>query len=430
MDTIPLFRKAGCAAVLLICICLVPGTVSAGDLFSYQTTEQTYSLALYTDIHAIEQSQDGGYIIGGLASDENDNHTAFVMRTDQEGKVLWSQIYPGEFMISIKELEDGRIVAASFDELLQPGKSYAPITGSGYLSLIEQDGSVIWMDELTGAMPRQIQITDDTIILVGWSWIPGENSEILEGFLYRYDLSGTRLDAITYEGVSVHDILPTDDGGYVLVGSSGASLGEDAPIFGHLTKIESNGHPEWTEFFEELAFFSIAEMNGGYIMAGSSMPYGTSLGQARVIGVGTDGTLLWNETLQGYAAYGIAPFGDEYLIAGGTGPGNPYLAYITSDGVLKDSQRLLDADGRFTAVLPISDDRVAVGGWSRHTGDVEGWFMIFDPNAEPVTPQPTLPVPVPTTGQPEPTKSPGFGILAAALGMTAAALLAYKRRRD
>ncbi len=245
MNTIPEFRKAGWAAVLLICICLLPGTVSAGDLLSYQTAEQTYSLALYTDIHAIEQSQDGGYILGGLASDDNGNHTAFLMRTDQKGKTLWSQIYPGEFMISIKELDDGKIVAASFKELLQPGKSYAPITGSGYLFLIDQDGSVIWMDELTGAMPRQIQITDDTIILVGWSWIPVEDSEMLEGFLYRYDLSGNRLDAITYEGVSVHDILPTDDGGYVLIGSSGASLGEDAPIFGHLTKIEPNGHPEW-----------------------------------------------------------------------------------------------------------------------------------------------------------------------------------------
>ncbi len=415
MNTIPDFRKAGWAAVLLICICLLPGTVSAGDLLSYQTAEQTYSLALYTDIHAIEQSQDGGYILGGLASNDNGNHSAFLMRTDQEGKTLWSQIYPGEFMISIKELEDGRIVAASFEELVQPDQSYAPITGSGHLFLIDQDGSVIWMDELPGAMPGQIQITDDTIILVGWSWIPDEDSEILEGFLYRYDLSGTRLDTITYEGVSVHDILPTDDGGYVLIGSSGASNGEDAPIYGHLTKIESNGYPEWTKFFEELAFFSIAEMEGGYIIAGSSMPYGTSLGEARVIGVGTDGAMLWNETLQGYAAYGIAPFGEEYLIAGGTGPGNPYLAYITSEGVVKESQRLLDADGRFTEVVPISDDRVAVGGWSRHTGEVEGWFLIFDPQ--------TIPA------EPEPTQSPGFGILVAAVG-TASAALIYTRKRN
>jgi len=416
MNTIPEFRKAGWAAVLLICICLLPGTVSAGDLFSYQTAEQTYSLALYTDIHAIEESGDGGYILGGLASDNDDNHSAFVMRTDQEGKTLWSQMYPGEFMISIKELEDGRIVAASFEEAVQPGQAYAPITGSGYLFLIDQDGSVIWMDELPGVMPAQIQITEDGIILVGWSWVQGEDSEILEGFLYRYDLSGTQLDAITYEGVSVHDILPTDDGGYVIIGSSGIIGDDNIPVFGHIMKIDRDGYPEWTEFFEELAFFSIAEMDGGYIIAGSSMPYGTSLGKARVIGVGTDGSRLWNETLQGYAAYGIAPFGEEYLIAGGTGPANPYLAIITPDGVVKDSQRVLDADGRLTSVVPISDDRVAVGGWSRQTGDVEGWFQIFEPQ--------TIPA------EPEPTESPGFGILAAALGTAAAALIAYKRRGD
>ncbi len=426
MNTIPDFRKTGWAAVLLICICLLPGTVSAGDLLSYQTAEQTYSLALYTDIHAIEQSQDGGYILGGLASDDNGNHSAFLMRTDQEGKVLWSQIYPGEFMISINELDDGRIVAASFEELLQPSQSYAPIMGSGYLFLIDHDGSVIWMNELPGAMPGQTQITDDTIILVGWSWITDEDSEILEGFLYRYDLSGSLLNSATYEGVSIHDILPTDDGGYVILGSSGIVGDDNSPVFGHLTKIDSNGYPEWIEFHEEIAFFSIAEMDGGYIIAGSSMPYGTSLGEARVIGVGTDGTLLWNETLQGYAAYGIAPFGDEYLIAGGTGPGNPYLAYITSDGVVKESQRLLDADGRLTVVVPISDDRVAVGGWSRHTGEVEGWFMVFDPHPEPSTPQPTQTTPV---SGPEPTQSPGFGILAAAVGSAAAALI-YNRKRD
>lgn len=415
MDTIPLFRKAGWAAVLLICICLVPGTVSAGDLFSYQTTEQTYSLALYTDIHAIEESRDGGYIIGGLASDEDGNHSAFVMKTDQNGESLWSGIYPGGFMVAVEELEDGRIVAASFDELIEPGQSYAPITGSGYLFLIDHNGSVIWMDELPGAMPGQVLIADDAIILVGWSWVTDDDSEILEGFLYRYDLSGTHLNSVTYEGVSIHDILPTDDEGYVIVGSSGIVGDDNSPVFGHITKIDSDGYPEWIEFHEEIAFFSIAEMNSGYIIAGSSMPYGTSLGQAYTLGVGTDGTQLWRTMLQGYAAYGVAPFGKDFLIAGASGLGYPYIAIITGDGDLTHSKRM-DDDGRFTAIKSVSDGKTAVGGWSRHTGDVEGWFLIFDPQTVP--------------SEPEPTESPGFGILAAAFGTLAAAAIICKRKRD
>jgi len=412
MNTIPDIRKAGWAAVLLICICLLPGTVSAGDNLSYQTAEQTYSLALYTDIHAIEQSQDGGYILGGLASDEDGNHSAFVMKTDQNGESLWSGIYPGGFMVAVEELEDGRIVAASFEELLQPGKFYAPITGSGYLFLIDQDGSVIWMDELPDAMPGQIQLTDDAIILVGWSWVTNNDSEILEGFLYRYDLSGTHLNSVTYEGVSVHDILPTDDGGYVIVGSSGIVGDDNSPVFGHITKTDSNGYPEWIEFHEEIAFFSIAEMDNGYIIAGSSMPYGTSLGQAYALGVGTDGTRLWRTMLQGYAAYGVAPFGNDFLIAGASGLGYPYIAIITGDGKLTLSKQM-DDDGRFTAIKSVSDGKTAVGGWSRHTGEVEGWLLVFKPDEEP-----------------EPTESPGFGIFAAAVGTTTAALLAYKRRRE
>ncbi|MDG6250946.1 hypothetical protein [Methanocalculus sp.] len=422
MDTIPLFRKAGCAAVLLICICLLPGTVSAGDLFSYQTTEQTYSLGVYTDIFMIEESSDGGFFIGGHAFQADGDQHAFVVKTDAAGEKVWSKNYPGEWTSSVKELEDGTIVFAT--------SAFGASSGPGYLMMAGDDGSIIWQEELPGDSPTEIIVAGDEIILVGYSWAQASNPEAPEGFLYKYTLDGKRIHTVSYEGVSVHDIIAAPEGGYLIIGNTGSSGTTEPVQFGHLTKIDDTGTPEWSETYEGRSIFAITSMNGGYILVGGDMPYGYSVGTAWATGVTSDGTLLWETTLPGYAAYDIAPYGESFLIGGSTAPTSPYVVLIGDDGVIAESKRLPDNDGRFTAVLPISDDRVAVGGWSRHTGDVEGWFMIFDPHAEPVTPQPTLPVPVPTTGQPEPTKSPGFGILAAALGSTAAALLVYKRRRD
>ena len=261
MNSGRILRKTGWVAVLAICLLALPGAASAEDIFSYQTENRSYSLEKYTDIFAIEESRDGGYIIGGLASKDDGSNSAFVLKTDRDGEQLWSKIYPGEMMISIKELDDGRIVAASFKEFIKAGSSYAPISGSGHLFITEQDGTVIWTEELPGDMPGAVLIDEEEIILVGWRWNLAEEQDILEGFFYRYDLLGARVGEVTYEGVSIHDILTTDDGGYLILGSSEVRQGAEAVYYGHLTKINASGTPKWTETYDNRALFAITEMD-------------------------------------------------------------------------------------------------------------------------------------------------------------------------
>ena len=416
MNQTPLLRRAVWAVCIVFCLSTLPGSVSAGDIFSHETENQSYSIGLYTDIFAIEESRDGGLFIGGHAFEKNTSDHAFLMKTDTDGSVLWKKIYPTSRVVSIKEQDDGKIIGAALDEQVNPDSPTAAITGSGYLFMTDPEGTLIWDEKLTGVAPAAILLCDDEIILVGWRWAPADDPEGVSGFFYRYNLSGVRIDAVEYERVSIHDIIATDDGGYLLIGNTGDPIETVFVRYGHLTKVNSTGGVEWTKTYNERSLFAITTMGDGYLIVGGTNPYGYSEGEAWAIGVSHDGSLLWEEKLQGYAAYDVAPYGGEFLIAGVTGPGNPLITSITHTGGITDSKRLLEADGRFTVVAPISDGSVTVGGWSRHTGTVEGWLLTFDPDSVPTSPKPT--------------QAPGFGVIVGALGFASVAVWQAAKKRD
>ncbi len=411
--TVTIIRRAGWVLLIAVCISGCSGAVTAGGVFSDEEMNQTYSLATYTDIFAIEEAAEGGFLIGGHAYSRDAEEHAFLMRTDSEGTEIWSEIYQGKRVVAIEELDDGRIIIASLDDWINPESPTAAMTGTGYLMMTDRNGVLIWSVELTGNAPAQIVSSEDTIMLVGWRWASVDDPEGVSGFLTRYSLEGELLNMTTYDEVSIHDVLRTDDDGYLLAGNTGDPVETINVRYGHLTKIDSNGEIQWRKTYDERSLFAITAMDDGYLIVGGTHPYGYSEGEAWALRVSDDGELIWEEKLQGYAAYGVAPYGEHYMVAGATGPGNPLIAVLGSDGTVIDSKRLLDAEGRFTAVKPLGDNRVAVGGWSRHTGEVEGWLLVFEPE-----------------GRPQPAESPGFGILAAALGSTAAALFTYRKKRN
>ncbi len=408
-----ILRGAGWALLLAVCISGLFGSVTAGEFLSEKKMDITYSLATYTDIFVIEEANDGGFLIGGHAYRSDREEQAFLFKADSEGNRIWSDTYKGKRIVALHELEDGRIIVASVDEWVNPDSPTAAMTGAGYLMMLDQNGDLIWNKKLVGDAPATIIVQDEEILLAGWTWSPADDPEGISGFLTSYSPDGELLDVTTYDGVSIHDMLKTDDGGFLLVGNTGDPVETINVRYGHLTKIDSSGEIQWREIFDERSLFAITRMDNGYLIVGGTHPYGYSEGEAWALGVSEDGDLIWEEKLQGYATYGIAPFGEHFLVAGATGPSNPFIAILGSNGTVIESERMLDNDGRFTAVTTLSGNRVAVGGWSRHTGDVEGWLLVFKPDEEP-----------------EPTESPGFGILAAAFGTLAAAAIICKRKRD
>ncbi|MCQ1539256.1 PQQ-binding-like beta-propeller repeat protein [Methanocalculus taiwanensis] len=410
-------KKTAWILLLIVCITGLSGAVTAVTIFSDEQMNVTYSLAQYTDIFVIEEAYNGGFLIGGHAYSPDTDRHAFLMKTDPYGEEIWSQMYKGKRIVAINELDDGRILVASVNDWVHPESPTAAITGTGYLILTDQLGNIIWCEESAGNAPAAIIVQNDDILLAGWKWAPVDDPEGISGFLEHYTFDGEFMNSILYEGVSIHDIRKTDDGGYLIIGNTGNPIETPYVRYGHMTKIDSSGEVTWRKTFDERSLFAMSAMNDGYLIVGGTHPYGYSEGEAWALGVSQDGELIWEEKLQGYAAYGVAPYGEHYIVAGVTGPGNPLIALIGTDGTTIDSKRLLDAEGRFTAVKVLTDNRVAVGGWSRHTGEVEGWFLTFDPYAEPVEQQPI--------------QSPGFGIIiAAAFGTVAAATLIHKRKRD
>ncbi|MCP1663047.1 MAG: hypothetical protein D5R99_06860 [Methanocalculus sp. MSAO_Arc1] len=412
MKTEPLHSYLQLALLFAICLVLIPQAVTAAEFFDHETMDQTYAMGMYTDIHAIEEARDGGYILGGYVYKDGIG-SSLLIRTDKTGEVRWSETYPGDWIVSLKEAEDETIYFTALT-WIQESKDPQKMKGSGYLASTDREGALLWKQELENHSPATITLTDNELLLVGWRWTSVDQPDI-SGFFSRYGWDGTLLGEEEYPGLLVHDILP-DEGSYLLFGGSSAINEDDSVSYAHITSIDTTGEVLWSNTIDDLIIYSAAAMDEGYVMSGSTHHYWTSLGQAQAIGATDEGNLLWKSDLPGYAGYAIARYGDDFLVAGGTGPNHPFIASITADGDIADSVRLTDADGRFTSAETLSSASVAVAGWSRHTGEVEGWLRIFDPTE-------------PGPGEPEPAETPGFGLIAAVIGCIAAAVMFGSRRR-
>ena len=126
-----------------------------------------------------------------------------------------------------------------------------------------------------------------------------------------YDLSGT--------------VLQTNDGGYILCGETASygAQGWDALV----VKTDADGNEEWHKIYGGVAEFDflvfVQQTNdGGYIFTGATYSFGAGLQDAWVLKTDADGNEEWNKTYGGtnydWGWRGWPTTDGGYIIAGGT----------------------------------------------------------------------------------------------------------------
>ena len=199
---------------------------------SYIMFNKTFGGSSNDYVYAVQLTSDGGYILAGYTSSYGaGGNYAWLIKTDAYGNKVWEKIFEGDTANAVQQTSDG-----------------------GY-------------------------------ILAGWTESSGAGYE--DFWLIKTDANGIEECDKTFGG-SNHDeayaVQQTSDGGYILAGwtqSYGAGYAD-----AWLIKTAADGNMVWERTFgggnEDKAYAVQQTSDGGYILAGYTLPYGADNGNADV----------------------------------------------------------------------------------------------------------------------------------------------------
>jgi hypothetical protein len=342
------------AVLFMLMLLVVPCLVNAepGDVLWYQT--YNYSQP-GEDNHfegtSVEQTQDGGCILTGQVSFENDYMRAFLIKTDEDGDTNWVRYYGWDAYDYLGRVvlpsPDGGYVMAGYKKSHSP---YPPPPGSpvgAFLIKVDFNGDTIWTNLYNDGdgtyrylVLDACSTADGGYALFGWTET-GVSIDV-DGFAIKVYADGNEewtrhYLAPTPEEGRKHVLIlsgeQADDGGYILGGKIQWVNDQVIEDYALLMKVDANGDSLWASTYGDGDEFKDlrATSDGGYIATGVDWDYlGNDDRQDNLTAVKIDESLdvTWDIDLYYHGgpqtdtnAVGWAvrelPGSDNYMVVGG-----------------------------------------------------------------------------------------------------------------
>jgi hypothetical protein len=214
------------------------------------------------EIGSIEQTSDGGYIIGGFwlryFSEELDIGQAVLIKTDANGDTLWTRGYSreGERFLTyncktVHETSDGGYIIGGY--MCKPDTLTNIYYYDGLVIRTDENGDSLWtrtygedIDTIDYAFYNTLETSDGSFIVGGyWQWLDWEVESYQKPFLMKLGADGDSLWAHTYRESwinSIYDLIITSDNGYAYCGA--ATIG-NWRIDLMIGKTDSEGNELW-----------------------------------------------------------------------------------------------------------------------------------------------------------------------------------------
>jgi hypothetical protein len=250
------------------------------DANGNQVWDQTYGGSDLDLPRSVEHTNDGGYIIAGYTrsygAGEND---IYLVKTDASGNQQWDKTYGGsggELARKVIQTSDGGYIVVG----------YTSSFGSGeydmWLIKTNANGEHEW-DKLYGGLNYDggnsvIQTNDKGYIIVGYTMSFGSGESDI--WIVKTDSSGNQQWDQTFGGMNYdasHSVELTDDGGYLIVGSTGSFGVGERDLW--LVKTDATGNQIWDQTYGGSDFDGANAIqhtiDGGYIIAGYTRSFGS-----------------------------------------------------------------------------------------------------------------------------------------------------------
>ncbi|GAA4299272.1 hypothetical protein GCM10023183_08280 [Nibribacter koreensis] len=319
--------------------------------------DKTYGGTDRDELKIVRHTSDGGYIMGGtsLSGISGDKTKAsrgdrdfWVIKVDAAGAIEWNKVYGGngaDRLAALEQTSDGGYILGGSSNSGNNGNKSDPTRGGFdyWVVKINAKGKVQWDQTVGGSADDNlgdiIQTSDGAYLLGGSSSSnkSGNKSENARGendyWIVKLSSKGRQQWDKTYGGNAsdaLNALLQTNDGGYLLGGGSTSPVSgdktspqkffciTDCHFYFWVVKVDATGNQEWDKTYGAVdGYFgqTIGEMvhapDGGYLLGGDSdaganfdksEPNRRKFSDYRdywVVKIDPLGTIQWDKTLGG-----------------------------------------------------------------------------------------------------------------------------------
>jgi uncharacterized repeat protein (TIGR02543 family) len=268
--------------------------------FQYEW-EVTYGGTLSDQAYSIQETSDGGYIVAGeTVSYGPANGNMWIMKLDSVGNRVWQRYYGGvnhDTACSIRETSDGGFIVGGYTDSFGAGDYDALVLK------LNSDGSLNWHKTYGGTgreYCRSIRETGDGgYIMTGLTSSSGAGGD--DVWVVKFSSSGAIDWQKTYGGINADegwDIRETSDGGYILAAETQSWGGGGYDVW--ILKLDSAGVPIWQWIFGDTggdrARSVVETSDDGYVVAGFTDSYGAGVDDTWILKLDITGALQWQIT--------------------------------------------------------------------------------------------------------------------------------------
>lgn len=293
----------------------------------------TYNFDYSLTPNSIVECQNGDYIIVGKAHNKDVNSSAFAIRVNYKGNMIWEKIYSSplpQFFTSIIQTSGGDLVATGI-------YCYSECVNDEYTWIVNLDdnGDIIWQKTLgfVGMQSEGYDIcaTSDSGFAITSLFYDGiSNKTRIFKFNNEFELQWDELFDI---GVAF-SIIETMDNGFMLSGAISTLNSSLNNIF--TLRIDSNGKKLWDRIYSEftdsdLVNSSIIETKNGHFAI---------VVKSIIFEINSIGNILWSKKNSNYKLNNIIQSKESnYIISGISTISNYPHSFIECIGI--DNQESL-----------------------------------------------------------------------------------------
>jgi hypothetical protein len=306
----------------------------------------------YDNGYDVRQTTDGGYIVSGFQyGDVVSSDNACLIKLDASGNVSWTKTYSvgyDEYAYTVEQTNDGGYIIG--------GETY---TSPGDIALIiktDASGNVQWMKLLGDSSDYWItRIIKDG---AGNFYVAGTASQpsYINIWLAKMSSTGTLLWSNTYAGPGALEdnciwATRTSDGGFALCGGTN-SFTTDYECF--LLKTDSIGGPEWTKRYGGNSNDNSAQVvqtaDGGYVLGSNTLSFPVGAG-AYLLKTDGSGNTTCNENIPAFIMSSVTTVESTVAVNDST------IANSSTSSLTASSETFTEA----TLCLTVGTEEIEIG---------------------------------------------------------------------